>query len=612
MNGHRFAKHLGPNQNCQEHRREPMHAIHPVAFHSTRRVRLNDVGLRAIQTVMLLLFTIWPLKAEESGQDLRSAQSLQGVIVSEHPLASAAGVKILREGGNAVDAAIATGLALAVTHPAAGNIGGGGFIVLRQADGTTATIDFREIAPAAATADMFLSADGQLIRGSNHQGMRSVGVPGTIAGFALALQRFGTKSWSAVSQSAIELARDGFPLSDALAEEFAEHATDWRRQPAAERVFLKPDGSLYVAGDCWQQPDLAQTLQRLVELGPQAFYTGHVAKQLADGIQAEGGLITADDLAAYRAQLRAPVRGRYHDLEIISMSAPSSGGATLIQMLKVLEGFDLPAMGHQSAQYVHTLAETMQLAFRDRARYLGDPDADPRIYGAIARMISDERVEEQQSFVTPDRHSPAFPRDIEAGELVESPQTTHYSVIDAAGNAVAVTYTLEQSYGSRLIAPGLGFLLNNEMGDFNPWPGVTDETGLIGTPPNQIAPRKRMLSSMTPTIVLRDGRPWLIVGSPGGRTIINTVLQVLLNTIDFQMSLSDAVAAARFHHQWLPDRIQFEQRGLTPRLARALTEMGHKVETSEEQGRVMAILIDGPTRTGVADLRAPTGAAVPQ
>jgi gamma-glutamyltranspeptidase/glutathione hydrolase len=456
---------------------------------------------------------------------------------------------------------------------------------------------------------MFLDDQGQLIRGSNHRGMRSVGVPGTVAGFSLALERYGTKPWATVSRRAIELADEGFLLDESLAEELAEYELDWRDQPSAAQVFLRPSGECFHAGDRWRQPELAETLARLAVQGPEDFYRGEIARRLSRGIQSEGGLITTDDLAGYRPIERAPVLGTYREFEIISMSAPSSGGATLLEMLGILEGFPLSEYAHNSPEYLHLLAETMQLAYCDRARFLGDPDADPEVLAHVTWMLDPTHHAFQRSQLSQTAHRAAAPEDLAVTASIESPQTTHFSVIDSAGNAVSVTYTLEQAYGSRLVAPGLGFLLNNQMGDFNPWPGVTDTTGLIGTPPNQIAPGKRMLSSMSPTIVVRDGQPWLIVGSPGGRTIINTVLQVILNSVDFEMPLPDAVAAPRVHHQWLPDRLEIESELARPDLLQALTTLGHATRVVEEQGRVMAIRIDGPDRRGVADPRAPSGTA---
>ena len=533
----------------------------------------------------------------------------RGMVVSSHRLASEAGVQVLQAGGNAVDAAVATGLALAVTHPSAGNLGGGGFMVLRMADGRTAALDFRETAPMAARTEMYLGIDGQLVPGSNHAGFRAVGVPGTVAGFDLALKRYGTRSWRELTQTAVTLADAGFPLTPALAHEFAALKSAWLRHPASAAVFLKPDGSTYQVGETWRQPDLARTLRRLQEKGRDGFYRGETARLLAEEMKRHDGLITRSDLAHYRALSRTPVRGKYRGLEIISMPPPSSGGTAIIEMLNVLESFDLKALGHDSPAYIHLLAETMRRAFADRARFLGDPDVNPGMPSRIKRLTSKPYAAQLAHGIRPDAVSMSDASKL--SEIYESPHTTHYSVIDAAGNSVVVTYTLEESYGSRLVADGLGFLLNNEMGDFNPQPGRTDSTGLIGTSPNLIRPGHRMLSSMSPTILLRDGRPWLLIGSPGGRTIINTVLQVILNSVDFQQNLSEAIGAGRIHHQWLPDELVVEPGVLTAETRLGLERLGHRVRVGETQGRAMGIAVEPVTgkRTGVADPRDPDGAA---
>ncbi len=559
-----------------------------------------------LQLVVTACWAAWAARANGP------VPSTHGQVVSAHPLASQAGLQILQAGGNAIDAAVATGLALAVVHPAAGNLGGGGFMVLALKDGRATTLDFRETAPAAARAGMYLGADGQLVPSSNHEGFRAVGIPGTIAGFDLALRRYGVKSWSEVTQPAVRLAREGIPLTPALAQEFAQLQADWRRNPAAAAIFLKPDGSTFAAGELWRQPDLARTLTRLQNKGRDGFYRGPVARALAAAMKDHGGLITTRDLATYAAIERAPLRGNYRGWEILSMPPPSSGGTALIEMLNILERHDLSALGHNSAPYLHLLTETMRRAFADRARFLGDPEANPSLSATVARLTSKEHAARLDRTIRPDAAAVSDP--IRLNEAYESPETTHYSVIDAAGNAVVVTYTLENSYGARVVPDGLGFLLNNEMGDFNPQPGRTDATGLIGTSPNLIRPGRRMLSSMSPTIVRRDGQPVLLVGSPGGRTIINTVLQVILNTVDFRMDLSTAVAAPRLHHQWLPDELVLES--LTagqpvpwPRVE--LERLGHRVRLGGAQGRVMAIqrLPGQEGYLGAADPRDPDAAA---
>lgn len=528
-----------------------------------------------------------------------------GIVVSSHAIASQVGVEVLRAGGNAVDAAVATGLALAVVHPAAGNIGGGGFMIVRWKDGTTTSFDFRERAPATAHSRMYLDAQGTYVDDLNHEGYLSVGVPGTVAGFDLALKRFGSLGWMELTSPAVQLAEDGFPLSWAMAADFRSLRRDWLRYPASAQVFLRSDSSVFEAGDLWRQPDLAATLRRVQSEGRDGFYRGETARLLAADMKAHGGLITEADLASYEAKERVPLRGTYRGTEIISMPPPSSGGTALIEMLNILEGYDLAALGHNSADYLHRLTEAMRRAYADRAAHLGDPEANPDL--PIGRLTSKEYADRVRSSTDLQRAG-----DIPIGavaEASESDQTTHYSVVDKDGNVVVVTYTLEYGYGSRIVADGLGFLLNNEMGDFNPVPGLTDTTGKVGTRPNQVAPGKRMLSSMTPTIVLKDGRPWALIGSPGGRTIINTVLQVILNLVDFRMNVAEAVTAKRIHHQWQPNVLRIEKFGVSRDTERLLEGMGHTLRMSGSQGRVMAVVIDPATglRWGASDPRDPDG-----
>ncbi len=564
-----------------------------------------------VVTLAVLLTTAGCIAPPSSVVDQASngpAVATHGMVVSANVLASQVGMDVLRSGGNAVDAAVATGLALAVVHPAAGNIGGGGFMVVRWNDGTTAAFDFREKAPAAASERMYLDASGRYVDDLNHEGYLSVGVPGTVAGFDLALRRFGTKGWKELTAPAVKLAEEGFPLSWSLSSDLRSLTNDWKRYPASGRVFLQPDGSNYEMGEIWRQPDLAKTLRRIMHDGREGFYRGETAQRLAADMKANGGLVTEADMAAYEAVERTPLRGTYRGYEIVSIPPPSSGGTAVIEMLNILEGYDLGGLGHNSAEYLHLVTEAMRRAFADRAAFLGDPDANPRL--PIARLTSKEYAKEMRATIDPSRAG-SIP--VEAVETAsESGETTHYSVVDAQGNAVVVTYTLEYGYGSRIVADGLGFLLNNEMGDFNPIPGFTDSTGFIGTRANRVAPGKRMLSSMTPTIVLKDGKPWALVGSPGGRTIINTVLQVVLNLIDHRMGLADAVAAKRVHHQWEPNILRVERNGISRDTEAVLRAKGHRVSLGGTQGRVHAILIDPATnlRWGVADPRDPDAGAV--
>lgn len=533
--------------------------------------------------------------------------SLHGMVVSSHPLASEAGLEVMERGGNAVDAAVATGLALAVVHPGAGNIGGGGFMVIVMKDGRTAAIDFREKAPHAAHKKMYLDADGNYVKDSNHEGYRSVGVPGTVAGFDLALKKFGTRKLKELVAPAVRLAENGFVLSEAMGTDFRESKEDFIRYPASARVFMKSDSSPYAAGDVWRQPDLAQSLRRIQKEGRDGFYRGQTARLIAEDMRRHGGLITEADLRAYQAVERKVVRGSYRGHEVISMPPPSSGGVVLVEMLNILEGYDLKSLGHNSPEYLHVLAEVMRNAYRDRARYLGDPDFVKSM--PLERITSKEYAEEIRKTIDLHHASKSTPEDLLEKE--ESAETTHYSVVDSAGNAVVVTYTLENWFGSRIVADGTGIVLNNEMGDFNAIPGVTDTTGFIGTRPNLIEPGKRMLSSMTPTVILKDGKPWALVGSIGGRTIINTVLQVVLGLVDFRLNVLEAVEAGRMHHQWLPDRLQLERRLHTPELQEALEGMGHHVRRTSSLGRLNCIVIDPLTgfREGAADSRDPDAKA---
>jgi len=533
------------------------------------------------------------------------------MVVSTNDLASKVGLEILRKGGSAIDAAIATGFALAVVHPAAGNIGGGGFILAHMASGEVRAFDFREKAPAAAHDRMFLDPNGKYDAVKHHDSYTSAGVPGTVAGFFLAHEKLGRLPMKDLIAPAIKLAEKGFPLTWSLADAFRENAPEFKKYPASVKVFLKNGTDFYEAGDVWKQPDLARALRRIQKNGRDGFYKGETARLLAADMKKNGGLITEADLAAYEAKERTPVRGTYRGHEVISMPPPSSGGVALLEMLNILEGFDVRTQQFGSASHLHLLAEAMRRAFADRARYLGDPDFNPEI--PVARLISKEYAAELRRTISMERASTSDP--VRFNDVAESNETTHYSVIDAQGNTVVVTYTLEDGYGSKIVSDGNGFLLNNEMGDFNPQPGRTDETGLVGTAPNLVAPGKRMLSSMTPTIVLKDGKPLLLIGSPGGRTIINTVLQVIVNVVDFDMDVAEAIAAPRIHHQWLPNRIAMEKFGYSPETVRRLQEMGHQVRisnSSRSQGRAMGIWIDPKTglRMGAADPRSADGSAV--
>lgn len=526
-------------------------------------------------------------------------ESTGGMVVSASAIASKAGQDILAIGGNAIDAAIATGFALAVTYPTAGNIGGGGFMVIRFPDGRTTTIDFREKAPAASNPDMFVDSTGAYSSTIHHGSHVSVGVPGTVAGFALAHEKYGAQPWTNLLEPAIRLASDGFAMPPGLAASLTGAKRKLEKYPASLAAYYN-NGEPYAEGDTVHFSDLANTLSRIRDDGREGFYAGETARLIVAEMERNGGLITAADLAAYQAQERDAVQGTYRGYDIISMPPPSSGGVAMIEMLNILEGFDLEAAGHNSPRAIHLTAEAMRRAFRDRAQYLGDADF---VDVPVAMLTSKARGDSLRATIDTSKASVSSPLDIT--EDYESDQTTHYSVVDASGMAVSVTYTLEAGYGLGAVVDGAGFLLNNEMGDFNGKPGLTDSTGLIGTAANVARPGKRMLSSMSPAIVAKDGQLVAVVGSPGGRTIINTVLEVIMNVIDYKMSITEAVAAARFHHQWLPDRLSIEADGVSAETVSALEAMGHRVRMGGRQGTAHSIGVDPATgvRTGAPDPR---------
>jgi gamma-glutamyltranspeptidase/glutathione hydrolase len=532
-------------------------------------------------------------------QTAEPVRASTGMVVSQHWLASEVGRDVLAAGGNAIDAAIATGFALAVVHPAGGNIGGGGFMVVRFPNGQTTAIDFREKAPLASFPEMWLDEKGEYSSDVHHRSAKSVGVPGTVAGFERAHKLYGDMDWQRLVSPAVAIAEDGFELSESLARSLAGFLERRARTPATVAQFSK-DGTPYAEGETLRQPDLARTLRRIQGEGRDGFYRGETARLITEEMQRGDGIITRADLELYEARERSTIHGSYRGYEIISMPPPSSGGVAMVTMLNILEGFDLASLGHNSAPYIHLVSEAMRRAFRDRAHYLADADF---VDVPVHELTSKAHGSKLRASIAADRASVSEPSDITMG--YESPETTHYSVVDGNGMAVSVTYTLESGYGSGIVVSGGGFLLNNEMGDFNAGPGLTDDSGLIGTPANLARPQKRMLSSMTPSIVARDGRLVAVVGSPGGRTIINTVAQVILNVIDFGMNIQMAVNAPRIHHQWLPDRISIEGGGASAATVERLEAMGHTVRMGGGQGSANSIMIDPRTRDrlGAADPR---------
>ncbi len=558
-----------------------------------------------ILVLILSISLINPLFAEGGRTPLRVEN---GIVSSASRLASEVGAQTLKQGGNAVDAAIATAFALAVTWPTAGNIGGGGFMVFHGANGDATTFDFREKAALAATERMYLGLDGKVANNSNHAGALSVGVPGTVAGMWKAHQELGSLPWEDLVAPAVALARDGIPISYSLQSGFSRNRPRFSNYPSSMAKFFKPDGSEYALGETWRQPDLAHTLELIQEHGHDGFYRGENAKRLADFLASIGGIITEEDLARYEAVEREPIRGTYRGYEIVSMPPPSSGGITLVQMLNILEGFDLAAMGHNSADYLHVLTEAMRRAYANRAEHLGDPDFNEGM--PVERMLSKDYAAELRSTI--DMAQKSVSDENGFAQPYESEDTTHFSVVDKEGNMVSVTYTLEYGYGSAIVAAGGGYLLNNELGDFNAIPGLTDREGTIGTAPNLVAPEKRPLSSMTPTIVAKDGRPVFATGSPGGRTIINTTLQTILNVIDHDFNIAEAIEAPRIHHQWLPDRTSFESWGFSPDTIRLYVEKGHEMSQRGSQGAAMGVYHDWENGLflGGSDSRRGDGAAV--
>jgi len=532
-----------------------------------------------------------------------------GMVAAQEAVAARAGLAVLEAGGNAVDAAVTVGFALAVTLPRAGNLGGGGFMLIHDAAaGETVAIDYRETAPAAAGRDMFLGPDGAPDPTLSRFHGLAVGVPGTVAGLALALREHGTLSLADALAPAIRLAEQGIAVTPELAASLRAGRERLTRWPATAAIFYGPDGAPPAPGAILRQPDLARTLRAIAERGVDGFYRGPVAGRIAAAVQAAGGVMTVADLAGYQAVRREPVRGTYRGHEIVSMPPPSSGGAHIVQILNMLEGYDLAGSGHNGALTIHLMAEAMRRAYADRSRHLGDSDF---VDVPLAWLTSKTYAEALRSGI--DHAAPTPSAAIAAGApaAFESAETTHFSVVDAAGNAVANTTTLNFSYGSGLVADGVGVLLNNEMDDFSAKPGFPNAYGLIGGEANAVAPGKRPLSSMSPTIVLKDGAPFIVTGSPGGSRIITTTLQIILNVVDHGMNIAEATAAPRVHHQWRPDELRVEA-GLSPDTLALLRAMGHEVAQKTAMGSTQSILIDPETggRYGAADPRTRGGLAV--
>lgn len=533
----------------------------------------------------------------------------KGLVVSDSAIASEVGAEILRKGGTAVDAAIATAFSLAVTYPTAGNLGGGGFMVVRQADGTAIAIDYRERAPRRATRDMYLDDQGRVRAGASTIGYLAAGVPGTVAGMAEAHRRFGKLPWRELVDPAVRLARNGFVLSHDLSQELQRMSGLFSRFPESRRIFNR-DGKFYSWGENFIQSDLANTIERVRNEGEKGFYEGQTAQLLAADMKANGGLIDEEDMKGYRVTVRDVLRGSYRGYEVLTMPPPSSGGIALLQMLGIVEGFDLRAAGFGSSGAYHLMIESMKRAFADRAAHLGDPDFAKV---PVESLMKPAYWVEMRRSIDLNKATPAT--DIKAGDfgVRESEHTTHFSVVDTAGNAVANTYTINSGYGSGAVAKGLGFLLNNEMDDFAAKVGVPNAYGLIQGEANAIQPGKRPLSSMTPTILAKDGKLSYVIGSPGGPTIINTVFQTILNLADFDMNIQRAVGAPRIHHQWLPDEVRYEPLGLNADARALLEKLGHKFAArAGSMGSCNAIAIDprtGHRLAGIDPRSADAGAA---
>ena len=534
----------------------------------------------------------------------------KGMVVSQRMIASEVGAEILKKGGNAVDAAVATGLALAVVLPRAGNLGGGGFMVvyLKEEDKTIA-IDYREKAPSAASRDLFLDENGDYDRKKAQFSLLSAGVPGSVAGFHHALTKYGTLSWQEVLEPAIRLAEEGFVIPHDLANTLASKRYRERlsSNPAAAKVFFKEDKGLYSAGEILIQKDLASTLKELSKNGPDAFYSGKIAQLIVEEMERNGGLITIEDLKNYNVAERQPLVGSYKGYEIVSMPPSSSGGTHLIQMLNMLEEFPIKEMGFGSADTIHILAEVMKRAYADRSKYLGDSD----FYKVPSSLTNKQYAISLNKDISLDKVTPS--EDVSPGDPYpyESPDTTHFSVMDSYGNAVSNTYTLNFSYGSGLMIPGTGMLINNEMDDFSSKPGTPNGYGLLGSEANAIEGNKRPLSSMTPTIIFKDQKPYMVFGSPGGSRIITTVLQVALNVMEHEMNIAQAVHSPRIHHQWLPEVLMIEQ-GFGSDTEKLLESKGYRLYPSSTMGSVQAIVKEGKYFYGSADPRRPSaGVATP-
>lgn len=546
---------------------------------------MNKVFTCLTATMLLVLFSF--VSCDTKNQSIqRGVIAEKGMVVSAHPEASQIGIEILQKGGNAIDAAIAVELALAVCYPTAGNIGGGGFMVIRMNDGTSDAIDYREAAPSKADRDMFLDGEGNVIENSSLTSHLAVGIPGTVDGMIKVHAKYGSLSFSDLIQPAIYLAEKGFPVTEMQASQFNNLKEEFLRLNPVAPAFVKDID--WKAGDILIQTDLAKTLRLIRDKGREGFYSGETAERIVSEMKRGNGLISYEDLLNYSAFWREPVIGMYRDYSVISIGPPSSGGVALLQLLKMVEPFDIKKSGWQTAETIHLMTEAERRVYADRSEYLGDPDF---FNVPMNNLLNNRYLKERMNDFNLKIATPSlkvYPGDLIYGESME---TTHYSIVDKDRNAVAATTTINNSYGSRIIVEGAGFILNNEMDDFSIKPGFPNMYGLIGGEANSIEPGKRMLSSMTPTILFKDDKLFMVLGSPGGSTIITSVFQTILNVIEHQMSMQEAVSAARFHHQWLPDEIVYEINGIDSLVIQSLEKKGHKLKTRSSIGRVDAILV---------------------
>jgi gamma-glutamyltranspeptidase / glutathione hydrolase len=590
--------------------RETREATSPTRGEVTNGVALHFISALTCGTIFLILASFALLPVARGETPLAPAQAViarHAMVVSQEKRATHIGLEVLHKDGNAVDAAVAVGFALAVTHPQAGNLGGGGFMLIRRADGSASVIDYRETAPRAATRDMFLDERGEYDPKKSRDSGLAVGVPGTVAGLALALEKYGSGKFTLADliAPAIALARDGIAVEDELADSLPRAAPRLARFPASAKIFLQSNGAALAPGEKLMQTDLARALETIARDGSRGFYEGPIAQKIVDSVREAGGILSRDDLSDYQALERAPVRGSYRGHEIVSVPPPSSGGVHLIEMLNILETYPLASLGARSPAALHLMIEAMKRAYADRAKFLGDSD---QVSVPVERLISKSHAASLRQTIDPEHATPALALRPEASGAHEGDHTTHFSVIDRFGNAVSNTYTLNFNYGLGLVAEGTGILLNNELDDFAAKPGAPNAFGLVGGEANAPSPGKRPLSSMTPTIVIEDGKPRLITGSPGGSRIITIVLQVILGVLDFHQDIAQAVSAPRVHDQWLPDVVAAES-GFAEDTLRQLEARGHRLRVGGTWGAANSILIAPDAIEGAADPRTRGAAA---